>query len=95
MDTRHRARQQDSMESSQMWNEVFQDDNQAILTNTKRIGGKKGEVGQRGLSGKEWAVPTWVSKRYAGDGAQIDALSIRCPMQLGFEKSRKEVRVTE
>lgn len=43
----------------------------------------------------EWAGPTWVSERYAGDGAQIDALSVCCPVQLGFEKSRKEGRVTE
>lgn len=38
---------------------------------------------------ERWAVPTWVSKRYAGDGAQIDALSIRCPMQLGFKRKQE------
>lgn len=63
------------------------------LTWLIKKGTKRGAGGE--LSGEEWVVPTWVSKRYAGDGAQIDALSICCPMQLGFEKSRKEGRVTE
>lgn len=75
-------------------NGVFQGDNQAMLhtERTQSTWWKTGRRGdQRGLSGEEWVVPTWVSKRYAGDGAQIDALSIRCPMQLGLKRAgRKE-----
>lgn len=40
-----------------------------------------------GMKGR--AVPTWVAERNAGDGAQIDALSIRCPMQLGFKRKQE------
>lgn len=31
---------------------------------------------------------TWISKRYAGDGAEIDAFPIGCPMQLGLKRGR-------
>lgn len=32
--------------------------------------------------------PTWISKRYTGDGAEIDAFPICCPMQLGLKRGR-------
>lgn len=32
--------------------------------------------------------PTWVSEGNAGDWAEIDALSIGCPMQLGLKRAR-------
>lgn len=66
-------------------------------SSVNKVNQKKEKCGAGGGSERhgEWAGPTWVSERYAGDGAQIDALSVCCPVQLGFEKSRKEGRVTE
>lgn len=32
--------------------------------------------------------PTWISKRYTGDGAEIDAFPIGCPMQLLLKRGR-------
>lgn len=81
-----------SMEKPSITWKVLQNDHHAMLWIQRVLGeswwNKKCERGE--LSGEEWVAPTWVSKRYAGDGAQIDALSIRCPMQLVFEKSREE-----
>jgi len=55
------------------------EDDRAILhKQSDMVGGRGGGV-----------IPTWVSKRDAGDGAQIDALSIRCPMQLWVWKERE------
>lgn len=93
-------------ETPNMWN-VLLDDDRTVWRQTRHQLSQHGDQKNKQIKKREmvaggdlnswagWAVPTWVSERYAGDGAQIDALSVRCPVQLGFEKSRKEGRVTE
>lgn len=86
---KHSTAQQDNMAGTHKWKWSVPRCQLGHVANTKDTRWTWWKK-QGGGSEWWWTVPTWVSKRYAGDGAQIDALSVRCPMQLGLKRAGRK-----